>query len=252
MTDPQKGPMPETRILEFSDIVAARDGKEAPVVVGGHAVNLWSEYYFAKGLSALAAFLPFTSKDIDLVGSAGLLDRLYESHKGKLSRSEPRSPVIGRLDVARGNGDLLRIEVLHMVNGLNAKDLARTMELRIEGMAARVLLPHLILKAKIRNSVSIQQEGRNDVKHVRMMVHCLHAFLEEFANHVNEGRLSERSLVNMLGETLEIITTGDALKASQMWDFDFSRIWPVDSLKRLGKGKISRWLEHRLGGSRPG
>jgi hypothetical protein len=26
--------------------------------------------------------MPFTSKDLDLVGSAGLLDRLYDSHKG--------------------------------------------------------------------------------------------------------------------------------------------------------------------------
>lgn len=251
MTVPQKDPVPETRISDFAEIVAAKDGIEAPVVVGGHAVNLWSEYYFAKGLSELAAYLPFTSKDIDLVGPAGLLDRLYQAYKGTLSRSEPRSPVIGRLDIARKSGGSLRIEVLHMVNGLDAKDLARTMELRIEGLAARVLLPHLILKAKIGNSVSIKQEGRNDVKHVHMMLHCVHAFLEEFTNHVCEGRLGERALVNMLEETFEIITSRDALKATRMWDFDFSQLWPINALESLGEGKISRWVEHRFPDSPP-
>lgn len=251
MTAPEDVPVTETRVADFAEIVAAGEGVEAPVVVGGHAVNLWSEYYFAKGLSALAAYLPFTSKDIDLVGSADLLDRLHKTYQGTLSRSEPRSPVIGRLDVTRKSGGCLRIEVLHTVNGLDAVELARTMELRIEGIAARVLLPHLILKAKIRNSISIQQEGRNDVKHVHMMVHCVHAFLEEFANYVREGQLGERALVNMLEEIFEIITSQDALKATRTWDFDFPQSWPIDVLENLGVGKISRWLEHRFPDSRP-
>lgn len=246
MTEPPDGPVPETRISEFAEIVAPKDGGEAPVVVGGHAVNLWSEYYLAKGLKALAAYLPFTSKDLDLVGSAGLLDRLHESHRGTLSRSEPRSPVLGRLDLERKSGGMLRIEILHMVKGLDAKDLARTMELRIEGLAARVLLPHLILKAKIENSESIPQEGRNDVKHVRMMILCVRAFIEEFAGFVSEGRASDRALVNLLEEIMGIVTSGQALKSSGLWGFDYTEVWPFEALKELGEGKTSRWLEHRF------
>ena len=113
----------------------------------------------------------------------------------------------------------MRIEVLHMVNGLSTKDLSRTMELRIAGMAARVLLPHLILKAKIRNSVSIPQEGRNDVKHVRMILLCVHAFIGEFAGYVGEDSLSERALINLLEETLEIVTSEHALRSSGLWSF---------------------------------
>jgi hypothetical protein len=246
MTQPRKSPVPETSIAEFAEIVAPKDGSEAPVVVGGHAVNLWSEYYLSKGVGKLATYMPFTSKDLDLVGSAGLLDRLYDSHKGTLSRSEPRSPVIGRLDLERKSGGLLRIEVLHMVNGLSTQDLSRTMELRLAGMAARVLLPHLILKAKIRNSVSIPQEGRNDVKHVRMILLCVHAFIGEFAGYVGEGSLSERALINLLEETLEIVTSEHALRSAGLWSFDFPALWPMEALRCLGEGKISRWLEHRF------
>jgi hypothetical protein len=73
MTQPRKSPVPETSVTEFAEIVAPKDGSEAPVVVGGHAVNLWSEYYLSKGVGKLATYMPFTSKDLDLVGRPGCL-----------------------------------------------------------------------------------------------------------------------------------------------------------------------------------
>lgn len=240
------GPHVETHVADFADILLPMDGSDPPIVVGGHAVNLWSEYFLARDVKELLGYLPFTSKDLDLVGSLGLLNRLHETHKGKLSRSEPRSPVLGRIDVEREGGGLLRVEVLHAVKGLDAKDLARTMEVGVGQVVARVLLPHLILKAKIENSASIPQEGRNDVKHVRMMILCVRAFIREFVGYVAEGRASVRALVNVLEETLAISTSGQAINASELWGFDFSALWPVDSLMSLGDGKLSRWLQHRF------
>ena len=107
-------------------------------------------------------------------------------------------------------------------------------------------MPHLIIKAKIENSESITQEGRNDVKHVRMMILCVRAFIREFAGYVGEGRASDRALINVLEETLAISTSGQAIRASELWGFDFSALWPVDSLKSLGDGQLSRWLQHRF------
>ena len=141
-----------TEISDFAEILKAQDGFDPPVVVGGHAVNLWSAYFLASGVNELTEFIPFTSKDLDLVGTGGLLERLHKSLKGTIIRSEPRSPVLGRLEIPRKGRGVLTIDVLHTVKGLDAKDLARTMEVQIEGLAAQVLLPHVILKAKIKNS----------------------------------------------------------------------------------------------------
>jgi len=246
MTNPDESCGIETDISEFSGILMPKDGTDPPVVVGGHAVNLWSDYFLAGGINELACYVPFTSKDLDLLGTPGLLNRLHESHQGKLTRSEPRSPVIGRLEIPRKGGGILRLEVLHTVKGLNAKDLTRTMELRIEGMAAQVLLPHLILKAKIENSGSIAQEGRNDVKHVRMMILCMRAFILELLGFVGLGKISERALVNILEETLEIVTGPNAVRAANLWGFDFSTLWPMEDLRKAGDGKIARWIEHRF------
>lgn len=246
MTESESHPNFGTTISEFSAIVAPGEGFEAPTVVGGHAVNLWSEYYLATGVKKLAAYLPFTSKDLDLVGSAGLLNRLYQLHKGVLSRSEPRSPVIGRIDLKRARGGILRVEVLHAVNGLSSADLTRTMELKVADTVARVLLPHLVLKAKLENALTIDQEGRNDVKHVRMMILCVHAFIGQFVRNVGEGELSQRALVNLLNEIHDVVTNEKAIRSARRWDLDLRGVWPIEELRGFEGEKISRWLEHRF------
>ncbi len=132
------------------------------------------------------------------------------------------------------------------MKGLSFKELGRTMDLVVDDLKARVLLPHLVLKAKIENATDIDQEGRNDVKHVRMMILCMRALIVEFVCFVREGKLTERALVNVLEETFAIISSPKAEKAASLWGFDFRGIWPIEELKTSGSEKVARWLEHRL------
>jgi hypothetical protein len=174
------------------------------------------------------------------------LERLHLQIKGNLKRSEPRSPVLGRIESPRPGGGVLLVEVLHTVKGLNHKELGRTMDLVIGDLKARVLLPHLMLKAKIENAVDIDQEGRNDVKHVRMMILCMRAFITEFCCFVSDGKVSGRALTNVLEETFSIISSPKAEKATNLWGIDFREVWPREELKASGGEKVVRWLEHRL------
>jgi hypothetical protein len=247
--NPEPIPRPETHVADFADILSPPDGSEPPVIVGGHAVNLWAMYFLSTGVDELSKHLPFTSKDLDLVGTWDLLERLHQRLKGKLARSEPRSPVLGRLVVPSPSGEDLTIEVLHTVKGLDFKELARTVDLQADEVFGRVLMPHLVLKAKIENAVTIEQSGRNDVKHVGMMILVVRAFISELAGQVAEGGFSGRTLVNFLGETWEIVASSQAEEAARLWAFDFSKIWPREELESTGNDKISRWLQHRLPGS---
>jgi len=120
------------------------------------------------------------------------------------------------------------------------------MDLVIGDLKARVLLPHLVLKAKIENAADIDQEGRNDVKHVRMMILCMRAFIVESGLFVRDEKLSGRTLVNVLEETFAIISSPKAEKAAKLWGFDFRGIWPMNELKTSSGEKVARWLEHRL------
>lgn len=244
--NPEPKPRPETQVADFAEILLPTDGSEPPVIVGGHAVNLWAVYFLSRGVGELSQYLPFTSKDLDLVGTWDLLECLHERLKGKLSRSEPRSPVLGRLVVSSPSGEELTIEVLHTVNGLDFKELGRTIDLQADDVFGRVLMPHLVLKAKIENAVTIDQTGRNDVKHVGMMILGVRAFITELAAQVAEGEFNARTLVNFLGEIWEIVTSSKAISATRMWDFDFTKVWPVAELASTGSAKISRWLQHRF------
>lgn len=79
----------DTEIDDFAELLLPQNGENLPAIIGGHAVGLWSRYYLSKGVTGLAKFLPFRSKDLDLVGTMELLDRLQRRFKGIVLRSEP-------------------------------------------------------------------------------------------------------------------------------------------------------------------
>lgn len=233
-----------TEIADYAEILGA--GAEPPVVVGGHAAGMWARYFLDRGVKELAEFLPFRSKDLDLFGTSSLLTDLHSRFRGDLRRSEPRSPVIGRLDVHHGSKGFLRVEVLHVVQGLNADDLRRTVDLRAGDVVARVPLVQLVLKSKIANAATINQERRQDVKHVRMLVPCVRAFTIELIEELRSGGITERTLINVLEEIRTIVDSSDAEKVNKLWDVDLAKVWPMEELQRIDGDKVVRWLRHRF------
>lgn len=236
----------DSELEDFAEILRTEDSNGIPVIVGGHAAGLWSRYFMAGGVTELAKYLPFRSKDLDVVGTNNLLEALHKRFKGRLTRSEPRSPVFGRLDIPQPGGGFLRVEVLHTVLGLDAKDLARTVRIEIEGVTGRIPLPHLILKAKLANAALIDQEGRQDVKHARMMLLCVRAFIVELSGKRRAELLGKRALVNLLGEIWDIVNSPVAMKAAGLWEFDLPAVWPLAELRMSDNEKLSRWLQHRF------
>ena len=236
---------PATEVGDFADVLAAQEDLEPPVVVGGHAVNLWASYFLAAGEVALAQYLPFTSKDLDFVGSLSQLEALHRRFKGAKKMGQPRSPVVGRLELPFGDGVRI-VELLHTVKGLTFDELKRYIDISVAGVAARVLDPQIVLKAKIENCATIEQEGRNDVKHVAMMIRCNRAFMLEMLNFAKQGQATQRQVVNVLEEVREIVTSPMAVRAAEKWGFDFSAVWPADELAGCGLEKIEKFIRMRL------
>jgi hypothetical protein len=238
---------PLTEVHDYEQIIQATiDGKK-PLVVGGQAVNIWALNYESQIAADLVHYRPFMSKDIDLYGSRDMLDALHRQFGGTKEVPPHRTGTVmaGFLDVEL-NGKLRRVEVLWSVRGLNQKDLAESYPVTIDNISAEVLAPHKLLKAKISNAAGIDQDGRNDVKHVKMMVHCHRCFLGEFVRLSDDGQISERAAINMLEETRDIIGSSDALKVSQKWHIDLSQVWPQETLKQSPSAKIQNFVKFRL------
>lgn len=243
MTSPPESS--DTQIGEFARIIQTKVGGEFPLIVGGHAVNLWALAYRSRLGPAIEAFLPFTSKDLDLFGTRALLNELHREFGGEKRLADPRGPVIGLIETIL-DGRLRKIEVLHTLRGLRPEDIKDAVPLDVGPLTARVLSPQKLLKAKIGNAATLDQQDRNDVKHLRMILLCLREFIADFAAGVQAGKIAPRTLVNLLEETRSTISSAEASRAASLWQIEFSAVWPIERLSALHNDKVGRFLARRL------
>jgi hypothetical protein len=68
MNSERESPL-ESEFGDFAEILKPADATVPPVIVGGHSVGLWSRYFLSRGVPELAEYLPFRSKDLDIVGT---------------------------------------------------------------------------------------------------------------------------------------------------------------------------------------
>jgi len=62
----------------------------------------------------------------------------------------------------------------------------------------------------------------------------------------NQGRFSQRSVVNLLESILQVITDPKAKRSETLWDIDCQQVWPMQQLKASGLTKVANFLKHRL------
>jgi hypothetical protein len=142
-------------ILEVLRAVAQTDC----LVIGGQAVNLWSERY-EKPEPPWTELKPFTSLDLDLLGS-----RRDVLAAASLLHAKPLLPVpgentvnAGKLTVALGREEL-DIDVVHTANGINTQEAVETAPLLVyRDLRLRVLHPVLCIESKTVNLATLPQD----------------------------------------------------------------------------------------------
>lgn len=209
---------PRVELEQYLAILAQRDSAgELFIIVGGHAVNFWALFYLSRE-SRLRASLPFTSKDLDLIGTKDDAARVAANIGWHFCLPPVAGgPVEAVLSAAPG-GQGLKVEFLREIKGVRheaivayARETAISSPDGKEQFSVRVLDPVLLLAGKIRNAVDIEQDipgkRRQDVKHVTMLGLCVPHFLEDVGMEVADGK-KERNVC------AEYITMLAALKRS--------------------------------------
>ncbi len=206
-------PESPTELRQYLALLQQRDAAGQPfIIVGGHAANFWAEFYSERE-PKLRASLPFTSKDLDVIGTETDARRIAQALGWHLSPPPVQGGPVQAVLSSEPEGTGLAIEFLSEIKGVSHQtivDNVRESVVQIpttgETVTVRVLDPVLLLAGKIRNAVDIEQhqpeKPRQDVKHVAMLALCVPHFLEDVRAQAGE-RARQREVcgkyITMLG-----------------------------------------------------
>lgn len=227
---------------DFADALAT---PEPVLLVGGQAINLWALYY-EKRTKNLA---PFVSRDVDVLGDRQTLTELAKvvGAKPQFFPLKPPTNEIGVVIAHDSTGQPLLVEVLRTVHGVTNEELhasAFTMAIGANQVRVQVPEPIALLKAKIANVSDIAQNGRQDGRHVVILVQLIPAFLTDLIRAATQGRITERDLVDRLELLLATITSAKGRKVLAAL-----RLTPQSLFHELKPGtlpKVAAFLEKRL------
>ena len=227
---------------EFADILKV----DIPIfLVGGQAVNLWALYYYDK-TNDLA---PFVSHDIDILGDKSTLINLAKKLGVKPHFFPMRPPTneVGVIMSSDNSGYPIPVEVLSHIHGVKNDELQHphySMSLGNSNTIVQIPGPISLLKAKIANVADIPQKGRQDDRHVKILLRLLPWYLKDVYSSVKSKKIKERELLNLLEKLLAIIISNKGKTVLTSLNTDFYSLF--SELKPDDGSKIDSFIKKRI------
>lgn len=230
---------PITTPFDFKDFLTVTDRNGDPaIIVGGHAVSLWAMYYLDEE-PELKKMAPFTSKDMDFVGDrTTALQLSWMVHEpAEEAPSTERTPVIYRIkllfpDPARRNSTL---EVLSHWVGVRNEELRRDamiIQSNQLGVRARLPSPFVCLKAKASTLVRLNQEKRQDLRQVRILIPCCRAHLRNVIRQAENGQITEGAALDCFDAFFAWTHSRTAQRSAAKHRLNWRRALPGRELER--------------------
>lgn len=216
-----------------------------PTIVGGQAVNVWALYY----AGVADEYAPFVSRDIDVLGDRETLKQIAKlvGLKPNYFPFKPPSNEVGYVAPENEADEPFLIEVLKWVNGVTADELLADsviMGVGSKQVPVRVPSPVMLLKAKLANLDTINQRGRQDAKHVYILFRLLPVYLSDIIASIKSGKRSERQVVNLLGNLLDIVSKARNEESLQKLELNSAELF--QGLPKDGLPKITNFIEYQL------
>jgi hypothetical protein len=199
-----------------------------PIIVGGQATNLWAEIY-RPSLPKLSAFEPFVSIDADILGGINAAAAISKRTGWQLiPMDDPDSIIAGMLKKTRPHdGLILQVDVLREVPGVTDAELegfAKTVEIQPNTFCC-IPSPPVLLKAKIHNLHEVPQQRsdgtpRNDMHHVRMLMHICPHYIQHMAQNAATGVMSDQRVLTEIFYLHEVVSSPAAVKLKATHQLD--------------------------------
>jgi hypothetical protein len=232
--------MPETRISDYAAFLRDLGASKADYFLGGgQAVNFWAEFYSGMdGGADLTSFRPFTSKDCDIwVSYAAFQYIRTKTGIGKLVVGT--SPADGQLGIlSLDTSPVVSVDLMTSVYGVPQETLPRLMERALVIGEIRVIDPIFLFQSKCCCLLGLDQIGRQDEKHVRMLTFVLPAHFESLLGEATEGRITQRALINELKLLKRILKLQKVRQALQNIGTDPATLFPAKQLRSCGLATV--------------
>jgi hypothetical protein len=212
----------------------------------GQAVNYWAERYLAVE-PQLESLQPFTSEDIDFKGGTEDVQRIA----GQLQLVAGYPPKV-QMTALAGTipfqiGDLKsNIEVVRRLPGVSGSVDALAVQAEWNGKNIRVLDPISLLACKLALVATVAQENRRDVLHLKILLPCVRAFLNEFLQQVEGREIPARHWLGAANQVLKLTTAPRARKIARQHQINWREILPLTAITKSQHEKIRRFQEQQL------
>lgn len=194
--------------LAFSDVLpllSKISEAEGVTVIGGQALNFWAEQSYERCVE----FAPFTSGDLDLMGSASAAANAAARWGGKLllpPKFDP-APVSAAVEVSVAGKKRL-VQFLNGVFGLGATEAKRSSQkVEVAGVIFLVLDPIACLESRVHNSYGLPgRHTERELQRVRLAIRIAHHRIQVVA------KTQSRAALRMAERVLELASSDRALK----------------------------------------
>ncbi len=232
---------------QFEEVLQIRNAEGQPyLLIGGQAVNYWAERYLAAE-PELTKLLPFTSEDIDFKGGRADVQRI-----ARQLALPPIYPPKVAMTALSGSipvqiGDLKSaIEVVRRIPGVTGSVDTLAVQAEWNGQTIRVLDPISLLASKLELVATVPQEKRQDVAHLKILLPCVRAFLNEFLQQVERAEIPARHWLGAVNRVLKLTTNNRARKIAVKHGISWPDILPRTAIARCENDKIRRFREQQL------
>jgi hypothetical protein len=234
-------------LQQFSEVFKIRNADGQPyVLIGGQAVNYWAERYLLREAD-LRPLQPFTSRDIDFKGGREDVQRIarqLDQTPGFPPKVE-MTALAGVIPFQIGNLKS-SIEVVRRVPGVSGSVDALAVQAEWNGKIIRVLDPISLLACKLELAATVPQKERQDVAHLRILLPCVRAFLNEFLQRIETGEIPARHWLGPVKQVLKLTTNARARKIAAEHRINWPEILPLTAIAQSRDEKIRRFHEQQL------
>jgi len=238
----------ETRIADYLDFLGDLGAANAPYFLeGGQAVNFWAEYFSNKGAEeAMKRFRPFTSKDCDLWVSYTALCHIESAARGG-TLIKGTSPADGQIGIFTLEGERpLRIDLMSNVYGIDQAKIPKVLERAIIIGGISIIDPLSLFQSKCHCLLGLDQTGRQDDKHVRMLCQLLPEHFRDALEDTLSGLSTQRALINELKLLKRILKLQKVRHALRNIGADPATLFPNKQLRSCGLATIESFATTAL------